>query len=308
MTKFAAFFRRVPGSLLASGLILTLVACGEGEPAGEEGPDLPPSAPAAGFEAPSFQEAQGEGMAPLIVHYVPSSGFAYEGPDGELTGVTVELLREFGRYVEESHGLDVTLDFVDEERWAVFYDRIRDSRGGVFGIGNVTITEERREELAFSPPYLNNVATLMTHEEVPELASLDEVPEAFGHLTGLLYPGTLHEDRMQALREEIHPGLETIPIESNDELVSMVASGEGYFGFIDIYNYWRAVEEGLPLRRHAVADDASEQFGVIMPRDSDWAPVMEEFFEAREGVSGTEWYDALLREHLGSELAGLLQG
>jgi hypothetical protein len=176
----------------------------------------------------------------------------------------------------------------------------------VTNTGNVTITEPRREELAFSPPYLSNVATLMTHVDVPELQSIEAIDEAFAGLTGLSYPGTLHEARMDALREEHFPEMETVQVETNDELVSMAASGEGYFGYIDIYNYWRAVEEGAPLRRHPVADDASEEFGVIMPRGSDWAGVMERFFREHDGVQGSDWYRALLREHLGDELAGLL--
>jgi ABC-type amino acid transport substrate-binding protein len=282
-----------------------LVACGEA-PAPE-----PPQAGPDGVEplrAVSFEEATRTGAARIRVLYVPSSGFAQLDGSGRPTGVTVELMRRFARFVEEAHGLEVEIDFVREERWATFYQRVLGSEGGVFGIGNVTITEARREELAFSPPYLGNVATLMTHRDVPELESLEEVGRAFASLTGLRYPGTLHEERLEALRRDHFPEMTTVTVESNDELVGRTASGDGYFGYIDIYNYWRAVEQGLPLRRHAVADDDSEVFGVIMPLESDWAPVMEEFFQASGGLRGTDWYRELLREHLGDELAGLLEG
>lgn len=62
----------------------------------------------------------------------------------------------------------------------------------------------------------------------------------------------------------------------------------------------------MPLRRHPVADDQSEEFGVIMPRDSDWRPVMEGFFGEHSGVQESPWYRSLLREHLGDDLATLL--
>jgi hypothetical protein len=49
-------------------------------------------------------------------------------------------------------------------------------------------------------------------------------------------------------------------------------------------------------------------FGVIMPRGTAWAPVMEAFFAADGGyVEGTR-FRSLLREHLGGELARLLAG
>jgi ABC-type amino acid transport substrate-binding protein len=293
---------RGPGRLIPLVLCAFLPAvqgCGEEQaPSPENGVEA--------LEAPTFAQAREGGEATLRVIYVPSSGFAGRDEDDRLTGVTVELLRRFGDWVEEAHGIDVEMEFVEEPLWAVFYQRVRHSRGGVFGIGNVTITEPRRDELAFSPPYLSNVATLMTHADVPELEAMDEVAEAFAGMRGLSYPGTLHEQRLNELRRDRFPELQTVPVESNDELVEMTASGEGYFGYIDIYNFWRAVERGMPLRRHPVADDASEEFGVIMPRGSDWAPVMEAFFRAHDGVQESAWYRALLAEHLGEELATLL--
>jgi len=274
------------------------------DPEGADAPSLPE-----GLEttsAPGFAEALEAGAVTLRVLYVPSSGFAGLDEGGRLTGVTVEILRRFGDFVEREYGIDVEVAFEREEDWATFYQRVRHSDGGVFGIGNVTITEPRRDELAFSPPYLSNIAILMTHEDVPELTSLDEASDALRGMTALIYPGTLHEERVLALRDDWIPGMETRTIRSNDELVGLVGSGDGYFGFIDVYNYWRAVEAGAPLRRHEVADDDSEEFGVIMPVNSDWAEPMEGFFEAEGGLRSTDWYRELLRTHLGEGLANLL--
>lgn len=260
------------------------------------------------LSGPTFAEAREAGEAEIQVLYVASSGFAGTDADGNLTGVTVELLREFGRFVEAEYGIDVSVRFQEEEHWPTFYQRVRYSEGGVFGIGNVTITEPRRAELTFSPPYLDNIAILMTHEDVPELASMEEIAETFGDLTGLMYTGTLHETRMEDLRDRYFPDMPTMTISTNDQLVGAVASGDGYFGYIDVYNYWRAVEQGEPLRRHAVGDDASEQFGIIMPHSSDWSEPMEAFFQRDGGLTGSQWYRDLLEEHLGEALASLLQG
>ena len=266
------------------------------------------AAEAAPVERSSFSDARAMGEAEVTFFYVPSSGFAYRDAAGDLTGVTVELLRDFARYAAAEHGIALTVEWMEEERWADFYGYVRDSRGGAFGIGNVTITEDRRDELAFSPPYLNNVAVLVTHEDVPELSSLEEIGTAFRNLTALPYPGTLHETRLHAIGDRHLPDMPTRPVASNDELVSLLASGEGYFGYIDVYNYWRAREAGEPLRRHPVGDDASETFGVIMPHGSDWAPVMESFFQTGGGYAESRRFRALLREHLGDELASLLAG
>ena len=284
----------------------TLLACDPRNGQDRDVPERIHEGAAEPVEGVPFAEAQEAGQAELTFFFVPSSGFAYRDDAGELTGVTVELLRGFARYVAETHDLEVEVTWEEEEEWADFYGYVRESNGAAFGIGNVTITEERREELDFSPPYLSNIAVLATHEDVGELEDLDEAAEAFEDLTALLYPGTLHEDRLLELTDRHHPEAAFDTVRSNEELVSALSDGPTTFGYIDIYNYGRAREEGAPLRRHTVGDDSDEEFGIILPDGSDWTPVMEEYFRARDGVMGTEEYRALLEEHLGGELASLL--
>jgi ABC-type amino acid transport substrate-binding protein len=256
----------------------------------------------------SFGEARRAGRGQITFFYVPASGFAYRDDMGTLTGVTVELLRDFARYAADTHGIELEVAWKEEARWSDFYRHVRDSEGGVFGIGNVTITEERQDEVDFSPPYLHNVAVLVTHERVPELRSMADIGNAFRGLTALPFPGTLHETRLDALRERHLPGLPMRPVASNDEIVALLASDPGYFAYLDVYNYHRARQAGLPLRRHPAGDDASESFGIILPRGSDWMPVLEAFFRAEGGYTRSAWYREHMRRHLGEELASLLGG
>jgi len=293
--------------------LLLLTGCGNGPDSVPHAPvaqlsETVSQAPAAPVSGPTFNESLAAGHAHLTFFFVPSSGFAYRDGEGRLTGVTVELLRDFARFVADTHGLEVAVTWVEEELWAAFYGFVRDSRGGVFGIGNVTITDARWREIDFSPPYLRNIAVLVTHQDVPELEAMESIGEAFAGLTALPYPGTLHEARLEAIREAHFPRMAFRPVASNDELVAALAAGPETFGYIDIYNFWRAREGGLPLRRHPVGDDAAETFGVILPNGSDWTPVITAFFEAHGGYAESHRFRGLLREHLGEELAALLAG
>lgn len=253
---------------------------------------------------PDFEQALASGSARPVFVYVPAEGFAYR-KDGRLTGVTVELLRDFADYLTRTHGLTIEPCWLEQTDWRRFYNQVRDAQGGVFGIGNVTITQARRSELAFSPPYLRNIAVLVSHQDVPELQRMDEVPQRFAGLTALEFTGTLHADRTQALASTWLPDLERQGVSSNDELVRRIAEGAGAFGYMDAYNYWRAVEAGLPLRQHAIADDGDEAFGVILPL-SGWQSAIDAFFAEAGGYAGSERYRRHLREHLGETLAALL--
>jgi ABC-type amino acid transport substrate-binding protein len=254
--------------------------------------------------AVSFAEAQAGGSAELQFVFVPAAGFAEL--DGQRpTGVTVELLRDFAGHVAREHALAITVRWIAQPHWSTFYRELSESRGAVFGVGNVTITEARRDELDFSPPYMSNVAVLVSHQRQPELETLEAIGEQFAALTALVFPGTLHETRLAALAAAHFPAMPTRPVASNDELIEGLAGEGEYFAYVDAYNYWRARQQGLPLRRHPVGDDGSEAFGVILPKDSDWTPVIEAFF-ADGGYTRSARFRAHLDRHLGPELAAVI--
>jgi hypothetical protein len=112
--------------------------------------------------------------------------------------------------------------------------------------------------------------------------------------------------RLRELRDEHVPATPLVMAASNAEIVERVAGG-GYFAYIDAYNYWRARDEGVPLRRHAAADDPAEEFGVIMPLGSSWVALLAEFFSGDGGYRNTPQYRELLVRHLGEPLADALE-
>lgn len=254
------------------------------------------------------QQAQMSGPArtiKLTVLYVPAEGFAYINPQGQLTGVSVEIMQDFASWLKQQHQLAVQLNFVSETNWQQFYQRIVHAQGGVFGLGNVTITEPRKQELAFSPPYLHNIAALITHQDISPLPEWQAFPEQFAKLKPLAFSGTLHEQRINRLRDQYQPNATVQQVSSNPDLLNQVASGQ-YYAYVDAYNYWRAREAGMPLRDHPIAAESGETFGFIMPHSNDWAGLLEAFFAADGGYLQSPRYQQVLTEQLGAELAQLL--
>ncbi|RUO25694.1 amino acid ABC transporter substrate-binding protein [Aliidiomarina minuta] len=257
-------------------------------------------------EGTSFVEAKEQGKAELTVLYVPAPGFAYRDSSGELTGVSVDIMHDFIGWFQQYHGIRVSLNFVPEEDWRVFYQRVVDAEGGVFGLGNVTITEERREELSFSPPYLDNLAVLISPEQGSQLENLDRLPDVFADLEPLAFAGTLHEVRIRQLRDQYQPQRDIARAESNQEIIDRVAAGDHY-SYIDAYNYWRAKEAGSAIQRHEIADEVGETFGIIMPHSNDWETMLTAFFAAEGGYRDTDRYREVLEQHLGKALTDTLE-
>jgi hypothetical protein len=237
--------------------------------------------------------------------YVPAPCFAFE-EDGELTGVTVGIMQHFVDWFHRHHGIQVELDFVAEEDWSVFYQRIVDAEGGVFGLGNVTITEARKEELQFSPAYMNNLAVLITPDSVAEASNEEELGQRLEDLQPLAFAGTLHEVRIRELRDRYQPDHDIARSNSNQDIIDRVASGEHY-SYIDAYNYYRARDAGAAVRHHEAFNLSGETFGIIMPHSNDWEGMLTAFFAAEGGYRDSEQYQKLMRTHLGEQLAATLE-
>ena len=54
-------------------------------------------------------------------------------------------------------------------------------------------------------------------------------------------------------------------------------------------------------------DKTAEQFGFVMPLNSDWFAVLDEFFKANGGYTNTQQYKSILSRHLGETGVKLLQ-
>lgn len=258
--------------------------------------------------ASTWHEVQMNGNGTVALAYVPSEGFSYIDKDGRLTGVTIELIRDFIGYINQEYGVNIEIVYEPIDSFSGFYNQVKEADSGVFGVANVTITKERRSELQFSPPYITNIATLITHSDIREIRSLSDLPDTFTGLSPLAFEGTLHQERLERISEMYLPDKEMAFANSNNEIIERLSADNHYFAYVDIYNYWRAAERGAPLRRHIAGDESSEEFGVIMPLESDWAGVMEEFFEHNGGYIQSSRYRELMNLHLGEGLTGLLLG
>lgn len=268
---------------------------------------MPPANDDGHWQGDSAATALEQGRATLQFAYVPATGFAGRDGAGRPDGATVALLRDFAHWLAREHGIEVTVQWREQADWSRFYRQVRDGEGGVFGVGNVTITDARKDELDFSPPYMRNVAVLVTHEREPELAAMDAIGQGFAGMSALVFPGTLHEVRLREIADKHFGG--ALPLHehgSNDAIVQALVGDGRHFAYLDAYNLHRAVQEGQPLRRHAVGDDASETFGVILPHGSDWTPLLRAFFATDGGYIRSPRWREHLSAHLGTELASVL--
>ncbi|MDX1627805.1 MAG: ABC transporter substrate-binding protein, partial [Fulvivirga sp.] len=135
------------------------------------------------YTGDSWAEVKSKGSGTISLAYVESPGLVYKS-GGKLTGVCVDIMNDFIEYIKKTKGVNLSSKFVgDGSSFSGMYNKVKNSRGGVFGLGNITITEARKSEIKFSPPYITNFAVLITPPNIPTLTRMDNINETFAGLT-----------------------------------------------------------------------------------------------------------------------------
>jgi ABC-type amino acid transport substrate-binding protein len=263
---------------------------------------------AQGYTGDTWAQAKTKGSATITVTYVETPSFVYKDASGTHTGICIDIMNDFIKWANESKKIKVSAVYMgDGTNFRGMYDKVKASAGGVFGLGNITITDERKKEVKFSPPFITNIAFLITQNGITTLTKLEDLKSTFGKLTAYTAKGTLNEKRINDLKKKYHPDMAIVQTGTSQEAFEKLTNDPNGFAYLDLAFYLEAVSMRKPVKRHPVGDQMAEKFGFIMPMGSDWGPALDEFFAANGGYTNTAQYKAILRKHLGETGVKLLQ-
>lgn len=262
---------------------------------------------AQGYSGDTWANVRSAKKGTITFSYVETPSFVYKDKNGNLTGICVDIMHDFVNWVNTTRGVQLNSKFVgDGSSFRGMYDKTKNGSGGVFGLGNITITEERKREVKFSTPFITNFAILTTQTSVPTLAKLEDLPKTFSGFTAYTTKGSLQEKRIMDLKSKYFPEVKVSGLTTSQEVLEKVFADPKGFAYLDLAFYIEAVQLKKPIKRHPVGDKTSDQFGFIMPNNSDWLPVMEEFFKANGGYMNSKEYKNILIRHLGESGVKLL--
>ncbi len=254
----------------------------------------------------TFADAKKNKTATWVFTYSETPSFSSKQPDGSVQGLAVDIMKKFGQFVQQTEGIKVTVEFKakNPDDFRGFLEEVKTAKGGVFGLGNVTITEVRKKEYEFSPAFIKNISTLCTNKDVPTLVSLDKAAEAFKGFKAIAVAGSTNEKAVQEIRAKYIPTSVLQQVESNQEAVDAIASNKKAYSNIDFAFYLNAMRKNIPIKRHPVGDQSTEEFGIIMPKSNDWSPLMAKFINAE--FLRSDDYRKMLSTNLGSNALKLM--
>ncbi len=255
----------------------------------------------------SFETAKATKKANVVYTFAKTPGFIYSASGGSYAGICVDIMRKFEQYVKTKYGITIQAKYqlAANDNFTRMLASVKSANGGVFGLGNITITDARKRMYTFSPPFINNISLLVTSKSVETLTKIENMPTVFKGMTAYTVKGSTNEIEFYRWKKAYFPEMKIAYVGSFSEAVSKVASDPKAFTDVDFTYYLDAVKSKKPIKRHTAGSSNSEEFGIIMPKSNDWAPVLAEFMNA--GFIGGAEYKAIIRKHLGESAIKLLE-
>lgn len=256
----------------------------------------------------SWKQVNSSKRGTITLAYVQTPSFVYEDNSGKLTGICIDIMTDFKVWLKTTKGVDINTKLTgDGNNFKGMYNQVKNAQDGVFGLGNITITEDRKKEVKFSDPFITNFAILITHSNVPTLTKLEDLPKTFNSLTAYTAKGTLNEGRTKELKSKYYPDMKINYTTTSQETFEKIVNDPAGYAYLDLAFYLEAVRLKQQVKRHPIADKAAEQFGFILPLNSDWKPVLDEFLKANGGYFTSTSYKNILLKHLGETGMKLVQ-
>jgi putative glutamine transport system substrate-binding protein len=257
------------------------------------------------YSGDTFAKAKQSKTANLTYVYSEAPGFA-ANIGGEVQGVCVDVMSDFEFFLLDNYGITVnsTMEKKHANNFTSYLNAVKVSSDGVFGLSNTTITQKRKATYNFSPPYITNIGMMLSNEALPTLNDITKIAEVFAGKKAVTVKGSTNEEQILRIKKKYFPSLTIEYVNSFEEAMNTITNSTDYFANLDFTYYLDATKSKKPIKRHPAGDQTAEEFGIVMPKDSDWDKPFQEFLT--ESYRTSPSYRKIIAKHLGRNALQLL--
>jgi ABC-type amino acid transport substrate-binding protein len=257
------------------------------------------------YSGDSWAKVKSSGSGTLSIVYNEQFGLIFKVPNGNVSGVCVDIISDFQKYVETKYGKKITVKYVGQEPEFSTFLKVVQTTPNILGVTNTTITEERKKVMKFTPAFMNTQLVLLTNKSAPSIKNLSELPTVFAGFTAEILSGSTHVEHIEKIKKAYHPTLKVTYVPSAENIVKNLSTNAKIFSVLDFTEYIGVVKRRLPVKRQDIEFENSEAVAFIMSRHSDWDEVWNEFLtpEYRQSVR----YKEIITKNLGSSFLSLVR-
>ncbi|HCW06479.1 MAG TPA: hypothetical protein DGG95_03830, partial [Cytophagales bacterium] len=256
------------------------------------------------YSGDSWATVTSKGTGVLGVVYYPQAGLIYE-EGGKMKGVCAELLTEFSAFVQSKYGKKVEVKYLGAEEVFSNFLKTCQTTPDILGVTNVTVTDERKKILKFTPAFLSNQETLITHKNAPAVENLSKISSVLNGYKAKVITGSVHVKYMEQLKKENFPSLTIEQGPSGPEILKEISTNPKLFTILDFTEYVDATRNRLPIKKQNVEIGAPQDLAFVMSKQSDWDKIWNEFLTPEFRKS--EKYRKIIANNLGGAYLSILK-
>ncbi len=253
----------------------------------------------------SFIKINAQKVDSLTINYYENFPYAYV-ESGKLKGIEIDILNEYINWLKEKKKISVVVTYNPFKEFSGFYASVKNGTSKTVGLGSVTNRRDRETEITFSPPYLKNVAVLITDGSVTSVKSksASEIKNGFANYSAIAVNKSSHLDYITELQSAYLPELKITITESQNKVLETISTTKNTFGYVDIVAYWAYLKSNptKSLKIQKEFSEPKEYFVLAMPLKSVHSAYINEFFESGFGFTSTKAYHQILEKYLGYEI------
>lgn len=229
----------------------------------------------------SWQTVRTRGYGTVTALWDEIEPFIYTGKDNRLLGVEFEIMESFQAYIKKHYNADLRVEWKKAGSFDSIYYKVKNGQGcGLFGWSYYSITPERMKEVDFSLPYMPDVNVLVTNNREPMYATAQEFTARLREMTAYTQPNTTMAEDVTLLKNNFHKGLPIVNVAIDYDVLKEIEANERSFGYVPLSIYIVALQKGIKVKRQLVLATNRQGFAAVMPKGSDWKPLIDEYFSS----------------------------
>jgi len=225
----------------------------------------------------SWATVKSKGSGKLAVIYYPQHGLIIND-GGKMKGLCVDLLNDFVQYVQTKYSKKVSIDYQGEEKVFEEFLKITKTTPNLLGVSSVTVTEERKKIMKFTPPFIFNQIVLITHKDAPTVDDIKNIGSVLNGYSAKVMAGSVFLKFIEQIKKENMPSLSISLGSNSDDIINEVCSNPKLFSLIDLTQYIDASRKKLPIKmQQNVKIGPDQERAFSMSKQSDWDEIWNEF-------------------------------
>jgi serine phosphatase RsbU (regulator of sigma subunit)/ABC-type amino acid transport substrate-binding protein len=241
----------------------------------------------------------------LWVAYANNAPFMYKeaGKSGVVAGVEYDLLKAFASFLKEKYQVDLQLRWKYFEAFKDCYNAAKNAKNGVLGASGISITDQRKNEVSFSPAYMPDIEILISSKNIPLFSQVKDFTQALPQLKAITVKNTTYEQNFKDLQRTVFPNLKYTYVDNSSVLLDSCIHSKSYWGYMSLPSYILAMKQGEKLSRQHFFAVVRQGMAFTSSLSSDWEQPFKEFFQQS---NFQQIINGIINKYFGSFAADLI--